>query len=81
MYITENINSDMENIMARAKYIFARPWDEEDCEYLVEMMFDDAVNKSNSSEELQRAVQRLDMTFFVLFSHFREKSSEQASPF
>lgn len=81
MEIMENINSDMKNIMAHAKYIFARPWDEEDCEYLIEIMFDDAVSKSNSSDELQLAVRRLDTTFYVLFSYFSEKSSEQASPF
>ena len=67
------------DIMSCGKRIFARPWDEEDCNYFFQLIFDDAVKNSRSSVELERAVVDFSTTVNMMLMYFSEKDGEYAA--
>ena len=73
MYITEKINTDISNIASCGGRIFARPWDEEDCDYFFHLIFDNAVRNSRSSKALEDAVIGFGIIVNMMVMHFLEK--------
>lgn len=78
MEITEKISTDINNIVSCGVHVFARPWDEEDCRHLFQLLLDDAVKTSRSSAELERAVMDFGTTVNMMLMYFSKKDGEYA---
>lgn len=81
METMKRIITDMENIMSRSKCIFAKPWNEEDCNHFIQLFFDDAVEKSRSSIELAHAVRMFGINIDTMLTYLNEKEDNSNDPF
>lgn len=81
MTTMKKICTDMEHIMSCGKRLFTKLWNEEDCDYFFQLFFDDAVDNSHSSIELERAVQMFGTNIDIMLTHFDEKEGDSNDPF